>query len=115
MDERAKRNLTQPDVWLRLLFVLLFAALYSLAEIVLAAVVIVQFVIILASGRRNPRLLRLGHGLSTYAYQVWMFMSFNTDVKPYPFAEWPSQPGADDDGSSPVELPPSPDTGPRNP
>lgn len=112
MDERAKRNLTQPDVWLRLVFVLLFAALYSLAELVLAAVVIVQFVVVLATGRRNQRLLRLGHGLSTYAYQVWMFMSFNSEIKPYPFAEWPAPPAEKD--SAHEAIGPTPDSGSRN-
>jgi hypothetical protein len=114
MDERAKRNLTQPDVWLRLVFVLLFAALYSLAELVLAAVVILQFIVILATGTRNARLLRLGHSLSSYAYQVWMYMSFNSDIKPYPFAEWPAQHGSEN-GPPDVGLPPSPETGAPNP
>lgn len=107
MDERHRRNLTQPDVWLRLLFVILFAVLYSLAELILAAVIIMQFIVVLATGRRNERLLRLGNSLSIYAYQVWMFFTFNSDVKPYPFAEWPSSPRDGSDESADAVLPPS--------
>ncbi len=90
---------------MRLLFVLLFAALYSLAEVVLAAVVVMQFVVILVTGRRNARLLQLGKSLSLYAYQVWMFVTFNSNTKPYPFAEWPDGAPADADRNEDIPLP----------
>ena len=68
---------------------LLYVLFSSLAEIVLAAVIIFQFLLKLFTGETNDRLLKLGQSLSTYLYQVFVFMSFNSEYHPYPFGAWP--------------------------
>lgn len=84
-----KDNVTRRETWQRLLYIVLFAFIYTVAEIVLAAVVVVQFGFELIAGRRNRSLLELGAGLARYAYEILLYVTYNTERRPYPFAEWP--------------------------
>ena len=67
----------------------LFAILYGLAEIVIWAVVIFQFLVVLFTGAKNERLLDFGQKLTTYIYQIVLFQTFNTEAHPFPFSDWP--------------------------
>ena len=89
MSNDVKRNLKQQSTWMRGLYMLLFAFFYTIAETVLFAVIVFQFLFKLFTGDTNDRLLKLGQSLATYAYQVLKFLSFNSDHHPYPFGAWP--------------------------
>jgi len=89
MSNDVTRNLKQQSTWMRGFYILLFSFFYTIAEIVLFAVIIFQFLLKLFTGDTNDRLLKLGQSLATYAYQVLKFLSFNSDHHPYPFAAWP--------------------------
>lgn len=77
-------------IWVRGLYMLLFAVLYSAAEFVLWTVIVVQFGYKAINEESQPRLLELGASISRYIYQVMRYLSFNNEVKPYPFSDWPS-------------------------
>jgi hypothetical protein len=113
-----RENLTETSTWVRglnmLLFIIIYAFLYSLAEIVLRAVILAQFVIKLITGSVNQRLLDLGYGTSTYVYQIFLFLTFNSEERPFPFNPWPvrrtetkpapeqpSEPNIDEDDDEP--------------
>jgi len=85
-----KDNVKDTNVWLRLLFMLLFAIIYSVAEVVLAIVVFFQFLCVLFSGNKNEKALLLGSQLSSFVYQVFQYLTYNSEEKPFPFADWPS-------------------------
>ena len=90
MDDELKRHVGDSGVWKRLLFMLVFAVLYGVAEIVLSAVVVFQFLSVLFTGSRNAKVLSLGASLSAYAYQVFRYLTYNSEERPFPFADWPS-------------------------
>jgi hypothetical protein len=77
------------SIWIRGLYMLLFALLYSVAEVVLWTVVLVQFGYRIFNDENHPRLLDLGASVAHYIYQVLRFLSFNTEVMPFPFSDWP--------------------------
>lgn len=68
---------------------LLYIVFSRVAELVLGMVILFQFLLKLFTGETNERLLKLGQGLSTYVYQVFQFLSFNSEYHPYPFGAWP--------------------------
>ena len=51
-----KENLKAPSTWLRLLFMILFLALWSMSRIVVLTVVVLQFFWVLIGGKTNARL-----------------------------------------------------------
>ena len=78
------------SIWVRLLYMLLFAFLYSVAEFVILAVVVYQFLhVLLTGGNKDEKIAALGSQLSVYVYQILQFQTFNTEDKPFPMADWP--------------------------
>ena len=90
MNDEIKQNIKEPKTWLRGLYMLLFLIFYSVAKVIIFAVIAFQFVLSLLTGKTNERLVKLGQSLSTYLYQILTFLTFNSDEHPYPFGAWPT-------------------------
>ncbi|MFD1216089.1 DUF4389 domain-containing protein [Microbulbifer celer] len=88
-NEELKENLTSPNQWLRLVYMVLFAVLLEIAGFVMLAVVIAQFLFSIFTGGPNDNLRRLGDQIASYIYQTLQFMIYNSEEKPFPFSEWP--------------------------
>lgn len=84
-----KRTLTNSNTWVRLAYMILFTLLLMAARLVISLVVMVQFLLVLVTGSDNQNLRDLGQGLGKWVYQTIMFLTFNTESKPFPFDEWP--------------------------
>ncbi len=89
MSNNIKDNIKKKSTWIRGLYMLLFSFLYTIAVGVLFAMVLFQFILKLLTGDTNERLRKLGQGIGTYIYQIIQFLSFNSEVHPYPFGAWP--------------------------
>ncbi len=89
MSGEVKENIKQQSTWMRGLYMLLFAIFYSIAEIVMFATVVFQFLLKLFTGETNPRLSKLGQSIATYIYQIIQYLTFNSDYEVYPFGAWP--------------------------
>lgn len=89
MSDGVKNNLKNQSTWKRGLYMLLFSFLSRIAEVVLFGVVVLQFILKLLTDNTNERLCKLGQGISTYLYQIFQYLSFNSEYQPYPFGAWP--------------------------
>ncbi|MDX8381787.1 MAG: DUF4389 domain-containing protein [Ghiorsea sp.] len=86
-----KTLIQDKSIWIRLLYMALFAILYSVAEVVIIAVIVYQFLnVLITGGNKDEKVAGLGLQLSTYVYQILQFQTFNTETKPYPMSDWPS-------------------------
>lgn len=79
------------ETWIRGLFMLFFALCYSIAEILLLFISVFQFIMTLVTGSTHARVLGLGKNLSDYVYQIYLFLTFNSEEKPFPFSPWPGE------------------------
>lgn len=83
-------NLKSRDTWLRLVFMLVYAAIISVASIVATAIVVLGFLVVLFSGERNRQLMDAGHAVAEYFRQVLAYLTYNSEEKPFPFgADFP--------------------------
>ena len=78
-----------PDLGIRVIYMLLFAVVFWALCWILAATTVVQLIVRLLNGRPNPDLTRFGASLARYARQVIEFLTFVTELAPYPFTAWP--------------------------
>jgi hypothetical protein len=78
------------SIWLRGLLMILMAIAFHLSGTLLALGAIVQFVLALLSDTPNARLTAFGQSLGLYVGQIADFVSFATEVAPFPFSAWPS-------------------------
>ncbi len=90
MTENVKEHVKDAGAWKRLLIMLLFAVLYSVAEVVITVVVVFQFLSVIITGKTQENVQQFGAQLSAYAYQVFRFLTYNSEELPYPFSDWPS-------------------------
>jgi hypothetical protein len=88
-NDELKSNLLSAKHWLRLVFMLLFAALLQVASIIMWVLVLLQFIFSLITGQDNVNLRKFGYSLSTYIYQTLKFLTYSSEEKPFPFADWP--------------------------
>lgn len=84
-------TLGSADFWIRLLYILLFALAWQVAELLLVIVVVLQIAARLLNGKADERLAGFGSSLSTYAAQIGRFATGATEQKPWPFMEWPQE------------------------
>lgn len=92
-EQRApiENNIKSRSTWLRLLFIIVCGFLYALSRLVVFVVVVLQFFWLLFTGEPNSRLSAAGQSLATYTYQLVRYLTFNSDVRPFPFDDdWPT-------------------------
>ena len=82
-------NLKQPSVWVRIILMVAFAVVLYPVFLVLLVLMIAQMLFVIITGESNANLRSLGAALSTYIFQIVQFMSYVTDVKPFPFSDFP--------------------------
>lgn len=74
---------------LRILFVFLFWVVFYFTQLIIAAVAIAQCGFLLFTQKPNQHLMQLGDSLTKYVAEILRFVTFNTDRRPFPFAEFP--------------------------
>lgn len=89
MEQKTKTNLLNTETWIRLLYMVVIGVLSVLARMVIWVVAVLQFLLVLITGSGNANLRDLGQGTSKWTYQAFLFLTFNSDEKPFPFSDWP--------------------------
>lgn len=100
MDEKVVNNLKSDSRWLRLAFMLLFAVVAYLAAFVVVLLALAQAVHGFFTGEPNLRLIKFSASVNRYIFQITTFLTYNSDVKPFPFADWPTDMPASEGQSS---------------
>ncbi|HEY9079852.1 DUF4389 domain-containing protein [Magnetovibrio sp.] len=91
MQDQTRDNLTDKSTWMRLIYIVLFAIAFNIAEILIAMITVVQFFTVLFTKAPNARLQTLGGDLGGYIRDVTAFLTFQTDHMPYPVSDWGQQ------------------------
>ncbi len=80
---------TEPDNMLqRLIYMILIAIMISLAQTVLGAVTVIQFIIMLINNKTpNDRLAEFGTDLGIWVAKAARYQTAASNVKPWPWSE----------------------------
>ncbi len=89
MSDDIVENLTQPSQWLRVLFMIVMVVALYVVGLMLTLVTIGQVVFSLVTGGNNDNLRALGRSLTLYVKQILDFLTYNSEVKPFPFSAYP--------------------------
>ena len=88
MEQDINENLKKISTWKRIFFIIIFAVIVGLVRILLWAVVLLQIASSLLTGEPNKNILSFGRKLSVYLYHILLFLTYNTEVLPFPFSDW---------------------------
>lgn len=90
-DASLEENLRNRSTWKRFLFMIVVAVLFWLGVIVGIIVILLQFFWVLFTGKTKKEFSAVGRQLAEYSREIVLYMSFNTDERPFPFdRDWPS-------------------------
>ncbi|GGE39582.1 hypothetical protein GCM10007421_11900 [Halopseudomonas oceani] len=83
-------NLCSADFWLRLVYVVVFAIAWQVAEVAIAVITLIQIGYRLFTGAPDADCAGWGNSFSQYAWQTGRYLTGVTEQKPWPFSEWPA-------------------------
>jgi hypothetical protein len=87
-----RERVAHPDVenvWMRGLTMLLIMVCFGLAQSVLYASAVIQFVWMVVTRERNVLLADFGRSLGLWMAESAWFLSGDSDDKPFPWKAWP--------------------------
>ena len=89
VEQETKDNVTKKSTWLRFIYMILFAIVFNIAEVVIVVIVFVQFITKLFTGDVHERLQELGDSIAQYIADIVRYLTFQTEQAPFPFKVWP--------------------------
>jgi len=89
-QEQFRTHVKNQRHWVRLAYMLVFGVLLHIAGIVMWVLCALQFLSVLATGQDNPNLRAMGSAVTGFIQQALCYVSYNSEVKPFPFASWTS-------------------------
>lgn len=89
MSDDIVENLTRPEQWLRVLFMAALVVALYVVGLMLTLVTVGQVLFSLVTGSDNHNLRVLGKSLILYVKQILDFLTYNSEVKPFPFSPFP--------------------------
>ena len=91
MEENTNKSTTTNPIWKRLISMLILGFAYGVAEVVFVALVIVQVLFGLFRVNQNEPLKKMGKQISDYMYEILIFLTFNSEHRPFPYQGWGEQ------------------------
>lgn len=91
----AKATPERRDLWIRLLYMVVFWFLGNVAFSVAIFLGAIQFVVILVTGDKNEELRSFSRNLVQYVWECLAFVIFAREDKPFPLDKFPSVSGSE--------------------
>ena len=90
IDDELKSNIASTDTWLRLALIVVFGFITSVVAMPVVWVLAgVQFLFSLFTGKPNENLHRIHQNLAAWLNQVFSYMLYVSDRKPFPLSDLP--------------------------
>jgi len=87
-QEQLKKNLQDGNQWVRILYMVFFWIVLYFVLMVTGLIIFVQILFALITGSDNENLRKFAADLTKYINQIILFLTYNDDRKPFPFATW---------------------------
>jgi len=97
-----KDNASNIDTWLRGLFILIFGVIFYFLYGIIWLLVVFQFITKVLTGNLNDNLSNFSESLTRFAFQILLYITFQSEERPFPFSPWP-----EDQNDSATSLPES--------
>lgn len=93
MDENIKKSLMMGDKWTRLFFMVVYAIVNYIVQLLIWALAAVQFIFTLLASKPNDNLLKFTSDLTAFSYHMIRYLTYNEENRPYPFTPWSKRDG----------------------
>ncbi len=90
MNEQPQEPVARNQIFIRLLFTILFLPIYGICNALVVLTTIFQFALLFITGQHSEPVRTFANHVVSYAYRVWRYFSLNSSQRPFPFAEFPA-------------------------
>lgn len=73
------------NFFVRLFYILVYVVILGVVRFVLWGVLLMQVVLHLIGGQPNAGAQRTGKLVADYVYRIWLYLSYASNDKPFPF------------------------------
>ena len=73
------------NFFVRLFYIVVYIIILGIVRFVLWAVLLVQMVLHLVGAKPSVKAQKTGQAVADYIFRVWLYLSYSTDEKPFPF------------------------------
>lgn len=73
----------------RVVYMIMYLIIGKIISMILFVIAVGQLIYSWVSGTPNEKVLPFTESMAEYAKQIVLYVSFNTDEKPWPSADWP--------------------------
>ena len=84
-------HVTDLQTWKRILYMIFFGIVFYCSAWIILAVVLVQVIFKITTGKPLSYLAAFGYSLGQYTRQIVLYETFSTNVRPWPFSTWPNK------------------------
>ncbi len=81
--------IVRKNIGVRFIFFLFFIIVWAIVETAIFILVIFQFIFLFIFTKHSEPIKTLSHKLTVYLYRVLRYVTFNENLKPYPFSKFP--------------------------
>ena len=73
------------NFFVRLFYIVVYIIILGIVRFALWAVLLVQVLLHIVGAKPSVRAQRMGQVVADYIYRIWLYLSYSTDEKPFPF------------------------------
>lgn len=84
-----KKTVASDAFWLQTVYIVLFLMVARLLDVLLVSLALIQWLFRLLTRGNNEFLSSFSYSLGVYYQQVTHYLTGCSDIKPFPFREWP--------------------------
>ncbi|MBI4644480.1 MAG: DUF4389 domain-containing protein [Deltaproteobacteria bacterium] len=89
MNEQTQTPVTRGQIAMRLLYTLLFVAVFCILKVIVYLTTLFQFVYLFITLQHSEPVRAFANKVVTYAYRVWRYITLNENRRPFPFTDFP--------------------------
>ena len=85
MSTLAPEPVDSGNFFVRLFYIVSYVIILGIVRFALWGVLLIQMVLHLIGASPSPTAQRVGQSVADYVYRIWLFLSYNSQEKPFPF------------------------------
>ncbi len=91
MPDDSQVTTSRKQVAIRLLYTLLYVAIFELVKTIVLLITLFEYFILLITLRHNEPARTFGNRVATYGYRVMRYLTLNENQRPFPFTDFPAE------------------------
>jgi len=91
MPDELQITPTRKQVAIRLLYTLLYVAIFELVKTIVLLITLFEYFILLLTLRHNEPARTFANKVATYGYRVMRYLTLNENQRPFPFSDFPAE------------------------